>query len=123
MPYAAPRPCLSPGCRVAAEFGSSYCAAHKRKPAPRPRDDRRASAQDRGYDARWQRFRLWFLAKHPVCAHCSRPATDVDHITPHSGPRDPLFWDQDNLQPLCHSCHSRKTAADVRAGLAGRISP
>ena len=35
-------------------------------------------------------------------------ATDVDHIVPHRG--DPaLFWDEENWQALCHSCHSKKT--------------
>ena len=34
--------------------------------------------------------------------------TDVDHIVPHRG--DPrLFWDEENWQALCHSCHSKKT--------------
>ncbi|PAU94052.1 HNH endonuclease, partial [Paracoccus salipaludis] len=35
----------------------------------------------------------------------------VDHVVPHRG--DPeRFWDQDGWQPLCASCHSRKTAAE-----------
>ena len=38
-------------------------------------------------------------------------ATDVDHIVPHRGDRD-LFWDRNNWQALCHSCHSKKTAAE-----------
>jgi 5-methylcytosine-specific restriction protein A len=37
-------------------------------------------------------------------------ATDVDHIRRVSGADDPLFWDASNHQPVCHSCHSRKTA-------------
>ena len=39
------------------------------------------------------------------------PATDVDHIRPHKGNED-LMWDEENLQALCHACHSRKTAAE-----------
>lgn len=39
------------------------------------------------------------------------PATDVDHIIPHKGNED-LMWDEENLQALCHACHSRKTAAE-----------
>ena len=40
------------------------------------------------------------------------PATDVDHIRDHKGDWG-LFTDRENLQSLCHSCHSRKTAAEM----------
>jgi 5-methylcytosine-specific restriction protein A len=40
-------------------------------------------------------------------------ATDVDHIEPHKGSWE-RFTDRDNLQSLCHSCHSRKTLAEMR---------
>jgi len=36
----------------------------------------------------------------------------VDHIQDHKGDRA-LFADLDNLESLCHSCHSRKTAAEL----------
>lgn len=117
MPYAAPHVCAHPLCRNAATQGR-WCAAHYTPPPPRAPDKRTGPNP---YDSRWQRFRRWFLAKHPVCSDpiCGRPATDVDHIVPHAGPSDPLFWDQSNMQALCHSCHSRKTASDVRSGAAG----
>ena len=35
------------------------------------------------------------------------PATDVDHIN-----NEPTDNRRENLQPLCASCHSRKTQAD-----------
>jgi 5-methylcytosine-specific restriction protein A len=38
-------------------------------------------------------------------------ATDVDHITPHKGNKE-LFYDVSNLQSLCHSHHSQKTAKE-----------
>jgi 5-methylcytosine-specific restriction protein A len=79
----------------------------------RRRDDR-PSASKRGYGYRWGVFRAVYLRNNPVCADPFRlhripvPATVVDHIVPHRG--DPeLFWKEDNLQPLCASCHSRKT--------------
>ena len=68
----------------------------------------------------WQRLRASVLAEEPLCRRCSYfgqtvPATDVDHI---SG--DPSDNSRDNLQGLCHECHSIKTAADhgkrVRCG-------
>lgn len=52
------------------------------------------------------------LRREPLCRECwvhgrVTEATQVDHIVPlaEGGTNDP-----DNLQSLCHSCHSRKTA-------------
>jgi 5-methylcytosine-specific restriction protein A len=76
--------------------------------------DPRPTANQRGYTYRWQQARASFLRRSPLCAGCQRRgritlAAELDHITPHRG--DPrLFWDQTNWQPLCKSCHSRKTA-------------
>jgi 5-methylcytosine-specific restriction endonuclease McrA len=30
----------------------------------------------------------------------------VDHIVPHQGQDDPMFWDEENLRTLCHACHN-----------------
>jgi 5-methylcytosine-specific restriction protein A len=74
-------------------------------------DRRRGTAAQRGYGARWQKRRGIFLRQHPLCAQCSAPATDVDHITPkRQGGSD----DESNLQPLCATCHSRKTNREMR---------
>jgi 5-methylcytosine-specific restriction protein A len=82
---------------------------------PPSRDNRRPSAQERGYTGRWQKASKAFLAAHPACVgtlpggeECCEPATCVDHKNPHRGDWM-LFWDRDNWQPLCASCHSRKT--------------
>jgi 5-methylcytosine-specific restriction protein A len=85
-------------------------------PAHRPSDDR-ISASRRGYGRRWRdQTRTAFLREHPLCEDCYRrgiimPATDVDHIVAkRRGGTDQ--WR--NLQALCHSCHSRKTAREDR---------
>jgi 5-methylcytosine-specific restriction enzyme A len=65
---------------------------------------KRESAAGRGYDARWRKYRLGYLTKHPRCAMCNRPATVVDHIEPHRGDTR-KFWDPRNHQPLCKVCH------------------
>ena len=51
------------------------------------------------------------------CSECAKRgvrtrATDVDHIVDHRGDWA-MFTDRANLQSLCHSCHSRKTAAEI----------
>jgi 5-methylcytosine-specific restriction enzyme A len=76
---------------------------------PRLPDSRRGN---RGYGERWRRLRLLFLHENPVCVKCNRPATDVDHVNPISGPSDERFFDMNELQALCHSCHSIKTAKE-----------
>ena len=40
------------------------------------------------------------------------PATVVDHIVPHRGDHA-LFWDEQNWQPLCKSCHDKKTGGGL----------
>ena len=84
--------------------------------------DLRPSANSRGYDAMWRKWRDALLADHPLCAECSRrglvvPATSVDHMEPHRGDAR-LFWDAGNVQPLCASCHAAKSARE-RAGGGG----
>ena len=60
----------------------------------------------------WRVLRARVLDAEPLCRMCApaclRPATDVDHIN-----SDPTDNRMDNLQPLCHECHSRKTQADM----------
>lgn len=74
---------------------------------------RRGSASSRGYDQTWRKVRASYLLRHPLCVVCGRAgrtveAAEVDHIVPiaNGGAR----LDERNLQALCHSCHSRKTA-------------
>lgn len=65
----------------------------------------------------WRRIRAQVLADEPLCRHCKAEgrvtlAVDVDHI--HNDTRDN---DRARLQPLCRSCHSRKTATDMARGI------
>jgi 5-methylcytosine-specific restriction protein A len=79
-------------------------------------DKARPSAAKRGYDARWRKARLAYLAANPLCTHCKTQgiitaATVVDHITPHKGD-ERLFWDVANWSACCKPCHDRKTALE-----------
>lgn len=97
------RACRYPGCPKTIRSGR-FCDAHQ-SAAPVERGN--TTVRRYGWD--WQKLRKRFLMSHPVCGSpgCGRAATDVDHIVPRaSGGSD----DDDNLQALCHECHSRKTA-------------
>lgn len=90
-----------------------FCEKHK---GAARKERWRKSANERGYGYKWQKLRDWFIGRHPLCEECLKhhritQATDVDHIIPHKG-NPKLFWDVNNLQALCHACHSRKTAAE-----------
>ena len=65
------------------------------------------------YRKSWKVLRNNQLRRKPYCEECDRNhlmthATEVDHKTPHKGDKA-LFFDADNLQSLCETCHSRKT--------------
>ena len=88
------------------------------EPAKRqPWTKERRSAYQRGYTRKWQKARAWYLLEHPLCVTCEQqgrliPATQVDHVQPHKGDMD-RFWDTDNWQGLCASCHSVKTNQEI----------
>lgn len=59
--------------------------------------------------SRWLRMRSRQLDRDPLCAYCLQSeevteATIVDHIKEHKGD-EAVFFDPDNLQSLCKSCH------------------
>ncbi len=105
------RPCCYPGCTELVSRG--YCDKH-RKPNPT------------GKYHNWYCLPIWTqmlrpgqLLREPFCRECAKygirtEATDVDHIEPFKGDWG-KFTDRDNLQSLCHSCHSRKTAREIHA--------
>lgn len=116
------RVCSVHGCPAIATDGS-YCATHARSLESirrRIHDDRRGSSTARGYDRRWRRVRASVLARRPLCEDCERDgrvtlAAEVHHVD-----GDTRHNTDDNLIPLCKSCHSRRTM--IERGGAGRKS-
>ncbi len=108
MPRKPKRPCRHTGCPNLSD--DVYCEAHRALYA-------RENATTRGYDAKWRASRKRYLRRFPLCLECQHngklvPATVVDHILPHRGDED-LFWDESNWQPICKSCHDRKTGSGL----------
>lgn len=113
MPRRPNTPCKHPGCGRLVPYGTLYCEEHK----PLHQHDRKTTAE-KGYGSRWQKARAVYLQSHPLCVRCLAKgryvkATVVDHIIPHRGDRK-LFWDRDNWQALCKSCHDSKTMTEDR---------
>lgn len=106
MPNRAPKPCRKDKCPHLTS--GRYCLIHqadedsggyaKREPASR-----------RGYGQAWGKLSRRILMEEPICRMCQvRPSKQVDHIVSHSrGGTD----ERRNLQGVCWSCHSQKTAA------------
>ena len=111
------RPCKYPNCPHVTDDRSGYCPTHL-KQERKQYDESRGTAAQRGYDARWQKYRRMYLNTHPLCVECLvketpviREATVVDHVKPHKGDYK-LFWNPANHQALCKECHDIKTASE-----------
>lgn len=116
MPTAPPHVCSQYGCRELIPRGQGRCKVHARQER-QDYDRGRGTAAERGYDARWRKYRLAYLRCHPLCVACLglgrvAAATQIDHTQPVQGPDDPLFWQESNHQALCELCHSKKTIAE-----------
>jgi 5-methylcytosine-specific restriction enzyme A len=113
MPTRPPKPCVQPGCGALVANGSR-CAAHQREHY-RQFNARRGTVTEQGYGTRWRKIRDYHIALEPLCREClgkgkTVAASEVDHIVPRAqGGTD----DDNNLQSLCKSCHSAKTAREV----------
>jgi 5-methylcytosine-specific restriction protein A len=107
-------PCKRAGCAALVRGG--YCDKHKPPPPPR----RESDAWHGWYGTQgWKSTRAAQLLREPYCRVCAgrgyrTRATEVDHVTPHRGDRT-LFYDESNLQSLCHRCHSVKTMTEMNA--------
>lgn len=93
------------------------------------------SRHERGYTSKWEKARLQFLIKNPLCTRCQArgvitPATVVDHVIPHRMTEaklandkakmveaQALFWRRSNWQSLCSSCHNGSKQQEERSGV------
>ena len=98
----------------------------ERRRQNREHDRHRGSARARGYTHLWDRATRIYKNHNPLCAMCYAKgrvaaATVVDHKVPHKG--DPvLFWDVQNWQALCKTCHDQHKQAQERRGYSNEVA-
>jgi 5-methylcytosine-specific restriction protein A len=116
VPWSAPRPCRYYGCPYTTVNG--YCEEHmvvaKQKERERKAkyEKTRINPHKWMYNSKgWKTLRTRHLKQYPLCSICALPANHVDHIIPHEGDTA-LFYDAGNLQSMCSSHHSAKTARE-----------
>jgi len=115
MPFKPRTPCRHPGCAELTH--DRYCEKHAKAIAKQynTHERDRTAAGFYSKDVRWLDVRKKKLNNNPFCEECVnhgkfREATTVDHIKPIRHGGDRYAWD--NLQSLCTSCHSRKSARE-----------
>ena len=111
MPYKPQKPCAYPGCPKLTN--ERYCPEHK-KLMEKQYDTyvRSRSSSEFYHSHEWKKKRQNYLVEHPFCVECWKhgklsKAQMVDHIVPIKMGGAAL--DDENLQGLCWSCHSRKS--------------
>lgn len=122
MPRKPKRPCSYPGCPRLVE--GQYCEEHKKLTDAQYNKYSRDNFSKSFYKTpEWLFVRKRQLAEHPFCEECLKKgqavrAVIVDHIRPIKQGGQPFA--PSNLQSLCWSCHSRKSAEE---GSRWRTSP
>lgn len=105
MPYAPASYCSEPRCHRMAGY-KGRCAVHAAE-----KEQQRYNVDTRKWYSTeaWQTLRMLVFIDQPICVSCQHaPSTEVDHIIPHRSEYG-LFFNRENLQGMCKSCHSTKT--------------
>ena len=114
MPRKPKRPCSYPGCSKLTD--GMYCEEHQKLIDSQYNKYQRDKKTQKFYQSKeWKLAKKRHLQIEPLCRECKKngkftKATMVDHIVPIKQGGSPL--DDNNLQSLCWSCHSRKSAQE-----------
>lgn len=92
-------------------MNDSRCERHPREPRKQHSAASTARWRELYNNARWLNLSRRIRQRDPICCICGKkPSAETDHIVPVAAGGE--MWDERNLQGLCHSCHSRKTARE-----------
>ena len=107
MPRKPKKPCAFPDCPNLTH--GKYCELHKQTDNRRYNKYQRDPAINKRYGSEWKKIRNRYIKLNPLCELCKErgrfvPAELVHHKVELE---DGGTHDDDNLQSLCKSCHSR----------------
>jgi 5-methylcytosine-specific restriction protein A len=107
--------CNRPGCNELIDITERYCLKHtENATSNKPFENAKRSNGGFYNTCRWRMLRKQHLKENPYCVKCgNRDSLTVDHVVPPRGNED-LFFDLDNLQTLCETCHRAKTSMEIR---------
>jgi len=107
--------CREPGCDALIRETETYCDKHA-KPKPKPFANASRSNSTLYNTHRWRVLRGKILDGNPCCHRCGASqdghVLEVHHITPPRGD-ETLFFDLDNLVPVCRQCHRAATGREI----------
>lgn len=121
-------PCAYSGCRQLIPVSKRYCEKHQYIQDQKNKQYEKDYNQTRYernpltanyHTMRWKRLRENVLARdNYLCQECLKKglitqASQVDHLES-AVTRPDLFWDMDNLDSKCASCHTRKTLQEQK---------
>ncbi len=117
------RQCTYSGCNKIVEVPDGFrdsprCELHSRKTTPVTRDYSHHYLDGKNVykSYQWKKLREQFVALNPLCKHCDNygivtAGKIVDHIIEIEDGGN--WFDINNLQHLCQSCHNAKTAREA----------
>jgi 5-methylcytosine-specific restriction protein A len=107
VPRKPKRPCAYGGCPNLTD--GYYCADHTKTVAKQYNQFKRDPATNKRYGTQWRKIRTRYIAANPLCEICKESGrlTAADTIHHKRKLTDGGTNDRENLQALCHSCHSR----------------
>jgi len=111
------RPCRIRDCPRLTDDASGLCPEHLRE-AQRRYDERRGTANARGYNSNWRRARALYLAGHPLCEDCEERGVITIAQMVHHKDGNAQNLAPENLRALCNQCHSRQPNSGWNAGRA-----
>lgn len=115
--------CTKSGCKTLIDVSESRCDKHQRaKRGERVTGQFKRDANY--YTNRWKALSANQKRKQPLCENCLaiglvREGRIADHIK-EARDKPELFWNPDNLQTLCWSCHTIKTNKERRKRAKGK---
>jgi len=122
--------CNAPGCNTLVSMKERYCKEHSKELSSLSAKDynknRRNKEHQKFHNSKaWKELRKLVLSRSGgLCVICLKldmqtKADVVDHIIPLTHDYSKRLKIE-NLQPLCHACHNRKTAEDLKL-YGGRV--